>query len=269
MSSTQILQLFDLLLLAILPLLPSIFVAVAPHPTEVQRGAFRALLLVLGRLSLLRHGDSPGTLHLPLTAQPAPVPELAGELQRLPPDGQGQRGVEVQRGGGVPMGPPGGLGLVLPVLALAALLLPACQSFAQLAELARRTYDAASDAEERAPDDETKRSARTCGKAARDAVRAADAAQQALVDRAPGYGALKGAADQAELRMKAACRPLRLDVAAVPPAAPDLGAPRPPADLRPAATPAAPDMGSGPAAPAAPPAPVDIAPRPPSDGGMR
>lgn len=262
MSSTQILQLFDLLLLALLPLLPSIFVAVAPHPTEVQRGAFRALLLVLGRLSLLRHGDSPGTLHLPLTAQPAPVPELAGELQRLPPDGQ--RGVEVQRGGGVPMGPPGGLGLVLPVLALAALLLPACQSFAQLAEIARRTYDAASDAEERAPDDETKRSARTCAKAARDAVRAADAAQQALVDKAPGYGALKGAADAAELKMRAACRPLHLDVAAVPPAAPDLGAPRPPADLRPAATPAAPDMGSGPAAPAAAP---DMAPRPAADAG--
>jgi len=255
MSSTQILQLFDLALLMLLPFLPSIFTAVAPHPTEVQRGAFRALLLVLGRLSVLRHGDSPGTLHWPFTAQPAPVPELAGELQRLPPDGP--RGVEVQRGAGVPMGPPGGLGLVLPVLALAALLLPACQSFAQLAELARRTYDAASDAEERAPDDETKRSARTCAKAARDAVRAADAAQQALTEKAPGYGALKGAADQAELRMKAACRPLHLDVAAVPPAAPDLGAAPAP---RPSA-PAAPDMGSGPAAPAAAP---DMAPRPPA-----
>lgn len=249
MSSNQILQLLDLALLMLLPFLPSIFVALAPHPTEVQRGAFRALLVVLGRLSVLRHGDSPGTLHLPLTAQPAPRCEVPGELQPLP-----ERGV--------PLGPPGGLGLVLPLLALA--VLPACQSFAQLAELARRTYDAASDAEERAPDDETRRSARTCAKAARDAVRAADAAQQALVDKAPGYGALKGAADQAELRMKAACRPLHLDVAAVPPPAPDLGAAPRPADLRPAASPAAPDMGSGPAAPAAAP---DMAPRPPADAG--
>lgn len=58
-------------------LLPSLFTAICPHPSEVQRGLFRSLLLVLGRLSVLRHGDSPGTLHVPLTAQPAPEPECA------------------------------------------------------------------------------------------------------------------------------------------------------------------------------------------------
>lgn len=61
-------------------LLPSFLVMLFPHPTEVQKGAARALLSLLGRfLALGRHGRLRGALHLPGRRQPAPqrVPEIS------------------------------------------------------------------------------------------------------------------------------------------------------------------------------------------------
>lgn len=72
MNPERALHLFDVLLTLLALLAPSIAVAIAPHPSQVTSPSLAALLRVLGRLSLLRHGPSPGTLHLPGAAQPAP-----------------------------------------------------------------------------------------------------------------------------------------------------------------------------------------------------
>lgn len=72
MTPANIQTLIDAAFALALLLLPSIFVALLPHPSEEQKGIYRTLLLALGRISMLRHGASPGTLHVPLTAQPAP-----------------------------------------------------------------------------------------------------------------------------------------------------------------------------------------------------
>lgn len=238
-----------------------------PHPVQIRRPWLAACVSLLTRFSLLRLRSAPGTPHIPLTRQPWWSPaelervlgqlvlgQVRGEMQRLPPDGP--RGVTITRGRYEPPALPTAGALAL-LLCLA--LLPACQGFAALADVAHRIYQAASDAEERASDDATKKSARACGKAGLEAERAAIAAQKALVEDAPGRRALKVAADAAEKRMHAACDPIKIDGSSVPPAAPDAAAH--PADLR-----AAPDLGSGPAAPAAP---ADMAPRPAATDGGR
>jgi hypothetical protein len=49
----------------------SLVVAVTEHPQDAP-GLWGAFLRALGRASVLRHRDAPGTLHLPGRAQPAP-----------------------------------------------------------------------------------------------------------------------------------------------------------------------------------------------------
>lgn len=97
-------RLLDLALMFLVFVGPSIVTAVTPHPSKVQEPIVQALLLFLGRLSVLRHGapegDSPGTLHWPLTAQPAPRPQglyLHSELRPLPPPAGPGTGPLMQR----------------------------------------------------------------------------------------------------------------------------------------------------------------------------
>lgn len=59
---------------ALLLFLPSLFAALFPHPTDLQAGAARVLLQVLGRLSVLPHGVG---LRLPLVAQVPKAPASA------------------------------------------------------------------------------------------------------------------------------------------------------------------------------------------------
>lgn len=72
MDASKALSLLDLLLTLVTLLAPSVATALSPHPSQVTSPALAALLRILGRLSLLRHGPSPGTLHLPGLAQPSP-----------------------------------------------------------------------------------------------------------------------------------------------------------------------------------------------------
>lgn len=60
-------------------------VVLFPHPDQIEQPLLRELVRFLGRLSLLRHTDSPGTFHLPLTRQPPPTVRLRGVIDRLPP----------------------------------------------------------------------------------------------------------------------------------------------------------------------------------------
>lgn len=83
MDASKTLHLLDLLVTALLVLVPSIATAITPHPSQVASPALAMFLRILGRLSLLRHGSSPGTLHLPLSAQPSPR-----ETMRLPKDAE-------------------------------------------------------------------------------------------------------------------------------------------------------------------------------------
>ena len=105
------------LVLALSLSVSSVVVALTPHPSTVQTQLLRTLLLLLGRWSFLRHGakpgDSPGTLHLPGLAQPAPQGEPLAEIEDIA-TGPHPRGV------GGPQ-----LGLAVPMLALA-LSLTAC-----------------------------------------------------------------------------------------------------------------------------------------------
>lgn len=71
-----------LALVAVL-LLASLVAALTRHPQEA-RGLLALALRLVGRLSLFRHSDAPGRLHLPGTAQPAPPPaSLAAGAERL------------------------------------------------------------------------------------------------------------------------------------------------------------------------------------------
>ena len=76
----------DALRLAVLPvavlLVASLVAALTRHPQEARSLLALALRLV-GRLSLLRHSDAPGRLHLPGTAQPPPASALADDAERL------------------------------------------------------------------------------------------------------------------------------------------------------------------------------------------
>lgn len=57
---------------------PSLVVAVSSHPTEAA-GRWAWVLRLLGRLSVLRYDDGPGTLHYPGTTQPLPPRDLGVE----------------------------------------------------------------------------------------------------------------------------------------------------------------------------------------------
>lgn len=59
----------------------SLVVAVSRHP-EWHTGFWAQLLRVLGRLSVLRHTDSPSTLHFPGFRQPAPELVLGAPLRK-------------------------------------------------------------------------------------------------------------------------------------------------------------------------------------------
>lgn len=115
----------DLLIALILVLANSIYIAATHHPGDPRdRYGFWAVLVreVLGRLSLLRHSDSPGTLHFPFWAQPLPVYTVPGEVQRrpVPPLPGGLVGVAV------------GVLLALGGLALFAFTLASCAALPQL-----------------------------------------------------------------------------------------------------------------------------------------
>lgn len=66
----------------LLLVLNSVLVALRNHPGVAPRAQ---LVRLLGRLSLLRFRDSPGTLHVPGAAQPAPGAIIALRPQAPPP----------------------------------------------------------------------------------------------------------------------------------------------------------------------------------------
>lgn len=177
----------DALRLAVLPvavlLVASLVAALTRHPQEARSLLALALRLV-GRLSLLRHSDAPGRLHLPGTAQPPPASALADDAERLARARRETR--------------PGGLPLQVLLALCAGGLATACTARALLLQREAQAQLRSADALERSATGHLRTHATAC----REAAAAAESAAYA------GYPEATPAALRARAEMRRDCAEL-------------------------------------------------------------